>query len=80
MEKITPLTRLWNQIRLDKSEIVSIYFYAGLSGLIQLSLPVGIQAIIGFVLGASMVTSIYVLIRGRYSSCWSTPNQSDENY
>jgi len=62
MEKITPLTRLWNQIRLDESEIVSIYFYAGLSGLIQLSLPVGIQAIIGFVLGASMVTSIYVLI------------------
>jgi ABC-type bacteriocin/lantibiotic exporter with double-glycine peptidase domain len=33
-----------------------------LSGLVNLSLPLGIQAIIGFVLGASMVTSIYVLI------------------
>ena len=62
MEKISPLQRLWNLIRLEKSEIVSIYFYAGLSGLIQLSLPVGIQAIIGFVLGAAMVTSIYLLI------------------
>ncbi|WP_254412440.1 ATP-binding cassette domain-containing protein [Dyadobacter diqingensis] len=62
MEKISPLQRLWNLIRLEKSEVASIYFYAGLSGLIQLSLPVGIQAIIGFVLGAAMVTSIYVLI------------------
>ena len=53
---------MWNLIRLEKSEVGSIYFYAGLSGLIQLSLPVGIQAIIGFVLGATMVTSIYVLI------------------
>lgn len=62
MEKITPLQRLWKLIKLEKPEIISIYFYAILSGLIQLSVPVGIQAIIGFVLGASMVTSIYVLI------------------
>ncbi|MBX7226192.1 MAG: ATP-binding cassette domain-containing protein [Chitinophagales bacterium] len=47
---------------LEKSEIVSIYFYAILSGLVQLSVPIGIQSIIGFVLGATMVTSIYVLI------------------
>jgi ABC-type bacteriocin/lantibiotic exporter with double-glycine peptidase domain len=33
-----------------------------LSGLVQLSVPIGVQAIIGFVLGASMVTSIYILI------------------
>jgi ATP-binding cassette subfamily B protein len=62
MEKITPLQRLWGLIKLEKPEILSVYFYATLSGLIQLSVPVGIQAIIGFVLGASMVTSIYVLI------------------
>lgn len=62
MQKVTPLQRLWRLIKLEKPEIVSIYFYAILSGLIQLSVPVGIQAIIGFVLGASMVTSIYVLI------------------
>jgi ATP-binding cassette subfamily B protein len=62
MKKMTPLQRLWNLIQLEKPEIVSVYFYAILSGLVQLSVPVGIQAIIGFVLGASMVTSIYVLI------------------
>lgn len=62
MEKIGPLARLWNLIVLDKKEIASIYFYAILSGLVQLSVPIGVQAIIGFVLGASMVTSIYVLI------------------
>jgi ATP-binding cassette subfamily B protein len=62
MQKVTPLQRLWRLINLERPEIGSIYFYAILSGLIQLSVPVGIQAIIGFVLGASMVTSIYVLI------------------
>ena len=35
-------------IRLEKREVSAIYFYAILSGLIQLSLPLGIQAIINF--------------------------------
>lgn len=46
----------------EKEEINAIYFYAILSGLIQLSVPLGIQSIIGFVMGAQMVTSIYILI------------------
>lgn len=62
MKKVNPFKRLWDLILLDRSDIVSIYFYAMLNGLVNLSLPLGIQAIIGFVLGASMVTSIYVLI------------------
>ena len=62
MEKINPIKRLLNLVVLDKKEIMSIYFYAILSGLVQLSVPLGVQAIISFVLGASMVTSIYVLI------------------
>jgi len=57
-----PIERFWNLIRLDRSDISSIYFYAILNGLMQLSVPLGIQSIIGFVLGASMATSIYVLI------------------
>lgn len=56
------LKRLWELIVLDKKEVVSIYFYAVLSGLLQLSVPIGIQSIVSFVLGASMVTSIYILI------------------
>ena len=62
MATIHPLKRLWQLIVLEKQEIISVYFYAVLSGLVQLSVPIGVQAIIGFVLGASMVTSIYVLI------------------
>ncbi|MBP6623554.1 MAG: ABC transporter ATP-binding protein [Chitinophagaceae bacterium] len=54
--------KIWNLLLQDKSEIFAIYFYAILSGLVQLSVPIGVQAIIGFVLGASMVTSLYVLI------------------
>ncbi len=58
----TPLRKLADLIYLDKGEFFSIYFYAILSGLVDLSLPIGVQAIIGFVMGATMVTSIYVLI------------------
>lgn len=61
-EKTNPLKRLLDFVNLDKKDVSAIYFYAILSGLIQLSLPVGVQAIIGFILGASMVTSIYILI------------------
>jgi len=57
-----PVTRIKNLVKLEKEEITSVYFYAILKGLIQLSLPLGVQAIIGFVLGASMRASLVVLI------------------
>ncbi|MFM6976238.1 MAG: peptidase domain-containing ABC transporter [Sphingobacteriaceae bacterium] len=61
-KNIAPLKRLAELISGHQKEIAAVYFYAILSGLLQLSVPIGIQAIIGFVLGASMVTSLYVLI------------------
>ena len=57
-----PVTRIFNLVKLERKEIGSIYFYAILGGLIQLSLPVGIQTIIGFILGATMSTSLKILI------------------
>ena len=54
--------KLFKLLKLERQEILAIYFYAILSGLIQLSLPLGIQAILGLVLGATMVTSVYMLI------------------
>lgn len=57
-----PVKRILRVIKLETNEIFSIYFYAILGGLIQLSLPIGIQSIISFVLGGSMSTSIIVLI------------------
>lgn len=54
--------KILDLIKIERDEITSIYFYAILNGVIQLSLPLGIQAILGFVLGATMVTSVYLLI------------------
>jgi ABC-type bacteriocin/lantibiotic exporter with double-glycine peptidase domain len=62
MAQTNPLVRIAHLLREEKSEISSIYFYAVLSGIIQLSLPLGIQAIIGFVLGGAMSTSLAILI------------------
>lgn len=54
---------MWfKQITKEKKDVASIYIYAILSGLVQLSIPLGIQAIVSFVLGATMVTSLYLLI------------------
>lgn len=61
-QSISPVTRIWNLVREEKSDITAIYFFAILSGLIQLSLPVGVQAIIGFVLGGTLSASLAVLI------------------
>jgi ABC-type bacteriocin/lantibiotic exporter with double-glycine peptidase domain len=58
----SPVKKILNLLKLEKKEITAVYFYAILNGLIQLSLPVGVQAIIGFVLGASMRASLVVLI------------------
>ncbi len=57
-----PATRFWNLVREERSDISAIYFFAILGGLIQLSLPVGIQAIIGYVLGGTLSASLVVLI------------------
>ena len=58
----SPLSRILNLLKLEKNEITAIYFYAILSGLIQLSLPLGVQSIISYVLGASMRATLVVLI------------------
>lgn len=58
----SPVSRILNLVKLEKKEISAVYFYAILNGLIQLSLPLGVQAIIGFVLGASMRASLVILI------------------
>lgn len=53
---------LFNYITKEKKDVTAIYAYAILSGLVQLSIPLGIQAIVSLVMGATMVTSLYLLI------------------
>ena len=62
MTPSNPLNRIAQLVKLHKKEVISIYLFSMLSGLINLSLPLGVQTIIGLVMGATMVSSIYVLI------------------
>lgn len=61
-QTMSPVARLWNLVQEEKSEISAIYFFAICNGLIQLTLPVGIQAFIGFVVSGTLSASITVLI------------------
>lgn len=59
---IKSIRQLFKILRLDKRDISNIYFFAILGGLISLSLPLGIQTIISFVMAGSISTSIIILI------------------
>ncbi len=60
--KITPLDRFWRLLKPDKTEIRNVYTYAVLNGLVALSLPLGIQAIINLIQGGQINTSWVVLV------------------
>lgn len=57
-----PIRRLIDILRYERGEIMSIYFYAALAGLVQLSLPLGIQSIVSFVQANAVSTSLVLLI------------------
>jgi ATP-binding cassette subfamily B protein len=59
---INPVRRFYSYLMLERSEILYIYFYAALSGLLYLSLPLGIQAIVSFLFGGLVSTSLIILI------------------
>ncbi|MGV3766228.1 MAG: peptidase domain-containing ABC transporter [Chitinophagaceae bacterium] len=46
----------------DRKDVVAMYIFALFAGLVQLSLPLGIQSIINFVMAGTFSTSIAVLI------------------
>ncbi len=62
IEHLTPLKRLFGMLRTERKDIINIYIYAIVVGIISLSLPLGIQAIIGLVSGGLAFSSVYVLI------------------
>ena len=59
---MTPLKRFYNLLALDKKDVSQIFFYAIFAGLISLSLPLGIQAIINFIQSGRVSASWIVLI------------------
>ncbi|MEN9339347.1 MAG: hypothetical protein RIQ62_659 [Bacteroidota bacterium] len=60
--KTSNLSRLLLILRFQQKEIYNIYIYAIFSGLVALSLPLGIQSIIGFVMGGAVSVSLILLI------------------
>ncbi|WP_099716264.1 peptidase domain-containing ABC transporter [Flavobacterium sp. 11] len=59
---MSPLKRFYNLLELDKKDVYQIFFYAIFAGLISLSLPLGIQAIINFIQSGRVSASWIVLI------------------
>ncbi len=59
---LPPLKRFFKLLELDKKSILYIYLHALLAGFITLSLPLGVQAIIGLIAGGNMSASLIILV------------------
>ena len=60
--KLTTTQRLIRLLKLDKKDISQIFFYAIFAGLISLSLPLGIQAIINLIQSGRVSVSWIILV------------------
>ncbi|MCH2490388.1 MAG: ATP-binding cassette domain-containing protein [Flavobacteriales bacterium] len=61
-ETMTPWRRLIRLLQLDRRDVQQIFYYAIFGGIVNLSLPLGIQAIINLIQGAQISTSWVVLV------------------
>ena len=59
---LTPTQRFWNMLKPDWPEIRNVYIYSMFSGVVTLSLPLGIQAIVNLIQGGRMSTSWVILV------------------
>ncbi|WP_293873407.1 ATP-binding cassette domain-containing protein [Flavobacterium sp.] len=58
----TPLQRFFSFLKLDRKDILQVFFYAIFAGLVSLSLPLGIQAIINLIQSGRVSVSWIVLV------------------
>lgn len=61
-KEMSPWKRFLKMLELDKRDIRQILFYAIFAGLVALTLPLGIQAIINLIQGAQVSTSWIILV------------------
>lgn len=61
---MSPAKRFFSLLKLDKKDVTQIFFYAIIAGLINLSLPLGIQAIVNFLQSGRVSVSWIVLVVG----------------
>lgn len=62
MSTYTPFQRFWRLLKPDAKEVRNIYVYAAFNGIINLSLPLGISAIVNLIQGGRISTSWVVLL------------------
>lgn len=62
LPKFTILSKFFRLIMQDRKEIMYLLLYAVFVGIISLSLPLGVQSLIGFISSGQVVTSVIVLI------------------
>ena len=60
--KLTPIQRFNRLLSLEKKDITQVYLYAFFNGIVNLSLPLGIQAIVNLIQGGRISTSWYILV------------------
>lgn len=60
--ELTTTQRFWRLLKPDRKEITNVYVYSIFNGLINLSLPLGIQAIINLIQGGRVSTSWMILV------------------
>ena len=58
----SPWQRLTEMLKLDRKDVSQVFYYALFSGLVSLSIPLGIQAIINLIQGAQISSSWVVLV------------------
>ena len=59
---IKPLWRFNQLLALERKDIYQVYIYAFFNGIVNLSLPLGIQAIVNLIQGGRITTSWYILV------------------
>jgi ABC-type bacteriocin/lantibiotic exporter with double-glycine peptidase domain len=62
MENLTPAARFWRLLKPDASDIRNIYLYSVFNGVVNLSLPLGIQAIVNLIQAGEVNNAWIVLI------------------
>ncbi|MDP5228762.1 MAG: ATP-binding cassette domain-containing protein [Cellulophaga sp.] len=59
---LTPFKRLLGLLKIDTKDVLQTFYYAIFAGVVNLSLPLGIQAIINLIQGAEISTSWIILV------------------
>lgn len=60
--QLSPIARIFRLLKAEGQEISAVYFFAVMNGVILLSIPIGIQSLVGFAMTNQITASIILLI------------------